>query len=369
MNGTAAFSVLQQAYDDRMALVHKQQRPVVGYVGNTVPVELIVAAGCVPVRIAPVQGDPTLSDRFIESMADTDVRLIFQLYCSGALDALDLLIMPRSTESQHKLYLSLREARRAGVTSHGPKLWLYDIPHTQRASSHAYGVTRTRALWQALADIGGTPCDSAALKQAIQASNKSRALLHKMHEQRWQQPVSGLQAHVATGALRFMLLDAGHAALQAWLDAGGPAPVPAGPRLLVRGVPQDHAELHRLVESLGARIVAEDDDWGSRAGTPPISEEIDPLQAVFEHYWRDVPCVRVLPNPDTWFKAAVAKPEVDGVLFYLPRPDDVYGWSYPGDRELVERHGLPSLLIRDDARQPDLLKPALRAFIASLPAR
>lgn len=369
MNGAEALNVLQQAYEDRLALVRKQQRPVVGYVGNTVPVELIVAAGCMPVRIAPVQGDPTLSDRFIESVSDTDVRLIFQLYCSGALDALDLLIVPRSTESQHKLYLSLREARRTQLTSHGPDLWLYDIPHTQRASSHAYGQTRTRALWQALADIGGTTCDSAALQQAIRASNKARALLRGMHEQRWLRPLSGWQAHVATGALRFMPPDAGRAALQAWIDAGGPAEVPGGRRLLVRGVPQDHGELHRLVESLGARIVAEDDDWGSRAGEPLISEAVDPLQAVFEHHWRDVPCVRVLPNPDAWFKAAVASPGLDGVLFYLPRPDDVYGWSYPGDRELVERHGLPSLLLRDDARQPELIKPALQAFIASLPAR
>ncbi|WP_457419366.1 2-hydroxyacyl-CoA dehydratase [Roseateles sp. P5_E7] len=369
MTGASPFSLLEQACEDRLALVRKQQRPVVGYVGNTVPVELIVAAGCMPVRIAPVQGDPTLSDRFIESVSDTDVRLIFQLYCSGALDALDLLIVPRSTESQHKLYLALREARRAGVTSHGPGLWLYDIPHTQRASSHAYGVTRTHALWQALADIGGTTCDSAALQQAIHAANRSRALLRRMHDQRWQQPVSGRQAHVATGALRFMPPDAGHAALQAWLDAGGPAPVSPGPRLLVRGVPQDHAELHRLVESLGARIVAEDDDWGSRAGDPLISEDAEPLEAVFEHHWRDVPCVRVHPNPDAWFKAAVASPGLDGALFYLPRPDDVYGWSYPGDRELAERHGLPSLLIRDDARKPELIKPALQAFIASLPAR
>lgn len=369
MSTAASFAVLQRAYEDRLALVHQQARPVVGYVGNTVPMELIAAAGCVPVRIAPVQGDTALADRFVDPVSDPDVRRIFELYASGELDALSLLIVPRSSEAQHKLYLSLREARRAGVTRRGPELWLYDIPHTQRPSSHAYGLARSRALWQALAALGGTSCDEVALRQAVTAGNRTRALLGRLHEQRWHVPVSGRESHVATGALRFMPRDAGHLSMQQWLEAGGPQAVPSGPRLLVRGVPQDHDRLHALVESLGARIVAEDDDWGARAGGPLIPPNLEPLRAVFEHYWRDVPCVRVHPSRDAWFKATVARPGLDGLLFYLPRPDDVHGWAYPADRELAERHGLPSLLIRDDARDTDALRPALQAFIASLAAR
>ena len=356
-----SFNKLELAYRDRLALVRRQARPVVGYVGNTVPVELIVAAGCMPVRIAPIDGDTALADPYVESISDPDVRRIFNLFCTGALDALDLLIVPRSTESQHKLYLSLREAVRTGVTTRGPRLWLYDILHTQRDSSHDYGRVRTQALRDALAEIGSA-CDDEALREAIRQSNAVRTRLGQLHEQRWTQPVSGRQAHVSTGALRFMSPEDGAAALQdLTLDK-----IAQGPRLLVRGVPLDHDGLHSLVEELGATLVAEDDDWGARAAEPLIDEALPPLQAVFEHCWRDVPCVRIHPADDSWFNAALRRPGLDGVLFYLPKPDDVHGWSYPADKALTAQLGLPSLLIRQDARDAAALRPALQTFIASL---
>ena len=87
--------------------------------------------------------------------------------------------------------------------------------------------------------------------------------------------------------------------------------------------------------------MAEDDDWGARAGEPLISTALPPLQAVFEHYWRDVPCVRIQPPDDRWFHAALQQPAVQGVIFHLPEPDDIYGWSYPPDAAVVTRAGLP----------------------------
>ncbi|MBI5256826.1 MAG: 2-hydroxyacyl-CoA dehydratase [Burkholderiales bacterium] len=370
---TPSFAPLQAAYTQRQAAAHAAKargRRVVGYMGNTVPVELILAAGCVPVRIAPAFGDPTAADDAIERFSDSDMRLAFAQYCAGEFDALDLLVIPRSTETQHKLYLALREAWRTGIVTRGPALHLYDILHTQRESSRAYGLARTGELWQRLCSITGAAADDTALREAIGLTNHTRTLLQHLQQQRRAGSVCGSQALVAIGATRFLPPQEANAALQQWLAAHDAAPC-SGPRLLVKGCPLDHECLHLLVEAAGACVLAEDDEWGSRAAAPLIATDRPPLEAIFERHWRDVPCVR--QHPDTaaraWFTQALADPLLDGVLFYLPPPDDIHGWDFPAQRAQVEAVGLPWLLIREDARTPVHLSAQLQAFIATRPAR
>ncbi len=370
--GGDAFARLQAAYAQRLDAARQARRQghkVVGYVGNTVPLELIVAAGCHPVRIAPLAGATPLADPYVESFSDPDMRLTFQGYCSGDYEVLDLLVIARSTESQHKLYLSLREARRTGIVSAGPELVLYDILHTQRASSQRYGLARTHELLQSLAALGARAVGESDLEQAIASTNHTRRLLQTLQERRQTRAISGREALIASAATRFLApLDA-QSTLQDWLDQDQHT-VCGGPRLLLKGCAVDHAELHAQVEAAGGCIVIEDDDWGSRAGEPLIATDRAPLQAIFEYHWRDVPCVRRHPDDGSaWFTRALASAAVDGVLFYLPPPDDIHGWTFPADRDRAERAGLPWLLIRQDAREPGDLPTQLAAFIEGLRQR
>ena len=355
---------------------------IVGCVGNTVPLEAVLAAGAFAVRIAPVDGPAAAADAHIESFTDLDARLIFAQYVSGQLDALDLLLIPRSTENQHKLYLALREAQRTGLKQGGPALWLCDILHTLRPSSRAYGLARTRELLLRLGELTGHAPDAADLARAISLTNETRVQLTRLQALRLAGQVSGQQAQIAAGATRFLAPEFAKDALCAWLDAGVFAPA-HGPRLLVKGVPLDHAALHALVDELGACIVQEDDDWGARAGTPMIDAAGDPIEAIFDHYHAQVPCPRIHPvdAEHDWFAEAIrsvgsaGSVRVDAVLFYLPRPDDIHGWRFPEQRARVEQARLPWLLIRDDARGAtahSALGQSLGGFIASLaspPAR
>lgn len=364
MTGAQAFAALAAAYDDRLALARGADRQVVGYVGNTVPVELIAASGARPLRIAPADGDTTAADAFVESFTDRDARLVFARFVEGAYDALSLLVLSRSSETWHKLYLALREAVRTGLKTDGPPLWLHDVPHTQRDSSRRYGLARTADLAQRLTALSGQPIDDARLRDAIAQGNALRRLLQHLQALRQQRRVAGVDAQLATGAPRFMDAAQARRLLEIWLaslPAQGPVPGATGARLAVHGVPLDHAELHRAVQAAGAGVVMEDDDWGSRAAAPLIDEGADPLTAVFEHYWRDVPCLRIHPAPagEPGFVTAHRQGLIDGVIFHLPRPDDVHGWHFPAWRRAAEAAGVPWLQLRDDARDA-ATRPALR---------
>jgi hypothetical protein len=365
---SAAFDVLLAAYrgrDDGWHAARTAGQKVVGVVGNTVPLEAITAAGALAWRVAPVAGSTAAADAEIEAFSDLDMRLIFARYVSGALDGLDLLVVPRSTETQHKLYLALREACRTGLKADGPPLHLFDILHTQRASSHAYGLARLQDLLARLGALTGQWPSAADLLRATVQANTTRALLANLQARRLEGQVSGWQAQVATGALQFMVPAVGQRALADWLSGPIVAPAP-GPRLLVSGAPLDHDRLHALVEALGAQIVAEDDDWGSRAATPLVGTALPPAQALFDHCWRDRPCPRIHPANGAWFTQAL-QAGVDGVLFNHPRPDDTCGWSFPAQRAQVQATGLPFLQLRDDARSHvEALRATLSPFIAGL---
>jgi benzoyl-CoA reductase/2-hydroxyglutaryl-CoA dehydratase subunit BcrC/BadD/HgdB len=122
-----------------------------------------------------------------------------------------------------------------------------------------------------------------------------------------------------------------------------------GPRILIKGSPQDSSEFCAAIESHGAVVVAEDDWWGSRAAGRDIETTMDPVRAIFEKYYFDAPSPRVFPDEisDAWFHSKAS--QVDGVIFYLPQEDDVLGWDYPRLRAFLNDRAIPHLMARSDS--------------------
>ncbi len=355
----SSMTPFNHAYADRLSLARNskaQGKKVVGFVGNTVPVELILAAGMVPCRLSPIDGDLSDSDAYVETFADSDVRRIFQLYITGKLDVFELLIIPRSSESHHKLYLMLREANRVGLGRNVPQLFLYEILHTQRETSRLYGIQRTVELWKKLLEINTHVIDEvSSINHAIRLKNQQRYELNQLHEMRWRKKVTGVDALKVSIAAQFMPVSESIHMLKELINSisfGHSSSL----NLLVRGVPNDQTVLHEQLAHFGVNVLAEDDDWGARSGLSEISEtSSNPIEKVFEHYWRDVPCGRKFPTDDTWFLQKIELPEVDGVVFYLPEPEDVYGWSYPADLRVCRNHKKVTILIRTSCESPQAM--------------
>jgi hypothetical protein len=337
---------------------HKAGVPVVGFTSNTVPWELIRAVGCFPVLIGPnldVLDKTSFADSLMEPVFDSRVRAIFSDLLSGAWSFLHLLIIPRTSEPEYKLYLYLREVVRQNLAEKLPPTHLYDLLHTRSRISRDYGVDRTNDLIERLKEFGQLTWRS--LSNAVKESNKARAALRRLQDLRRDRlpRISGCDAHVVTGALYFMdraeyakLVDA------VWRTAKSSKPL-RGPRLMLKGMPLHHARLHQIIEAHDAVVVAEDDWWGSRAvdrnialahGTHSL------VKAIYENYYLRAPSPRVFPAAaaDRWFHSALQS-GVEGVVFYLPPDDDVFGWDYPRQRDYLRERAIPSLLIREDANR------------------
>jgi len=320
--------------------------PVAGMTSNTVPWELLRAAGYFPLMLNPGSGPFPTADRFMEDgVFGARIRGIFDGIASGAWPFLKMLVIPRTSEHEHKLFLYLREIARQGLSKGQPDLYLYNMLHTRSAEAGQYGLERTQELRNYLKpeDLAG------AVEQSNQAYRAVRSFLalREGPEPR----LSGTEALALIGAVYFMdRLEYAHLADEAVVELSRLNPL-RGARILIKGSPLCHTGLHRLIESHGAVVVAEDDWWGSRAIAREIAVRGDLVRAIFETYYYRATSPRVFPHEtaDEWFLASSAN--VDGVLFYLPPVDDVLGWDYPRLQRMIDERGTPSLLVREDAAE------------------
>ncbi|MFN0121947.1 MAG: 2-hydroxyacyl-CoA dehydratase [Blastocatellia bacterium] len=345
---------------------HKAGIPVVGFTANTVPYELIRAAGCFPVLLRPAHNATPLADEFMEPVFETGVRCIFDRVLAGDWSFLSLLVIPRTAEPQHKLYLYLREVLRQRPDAPIPPLHLYDLLHTRSAHSDAYGLARTHELANRLSEITKQPVDHAALAQAIGESNAARAAIRALLRlrRRARPKLGGAEAMSVIGAWNFMeRTEFTELATQAVAELKR-RPTRAGMRLLIKGIPLGHAGLHRAIEAHNATVVAEDDWHGSRSAGRDIALGKDLPGCVFRKYHRDADSPRVFPadTPGQWFRREALR-GIDGVVFYLPPDDDVLGWDYPRQKQFLDEHHIPHLLVRDSVT--DEATPALHEQLAT----
>ena len=330
----------------------KEGIPVAGMTSNTVPWELLRAAGFFPLLLNPPHGPNRFAMRFMEEgVFGTRIRGIFDCVASGAWPFVQIVVIPRTSEQEHKLYLYLREAARQGFSGALPDLYLYNLLHARSREAEAYGLERTHDFKKHLEHQTGRAIEPEDLARAIDESNLAfHAIRSLLDLRQGAEPLlTGTEAQALVGAVYFMdraeyaqLADEAVAALSR-------RPPIAGARILIKGVPLHHAALHRAIEAHRAVVVAEDDWWCSRSLESEISAQGDLIRSIFERYYLDAPSPRVFPRDvaDAWFLAAASK--VDGVLFYLPPEDDVLGWDYPELRRTLDQRGIPSLLMREDA--------------------
>jgi benzoyl-CoA reductase/2-hydroxyglutaryl-CoA dehydratase subunit BcrC/BadD/HgdB len=324
--------------------------PLIGVTSNTVPWELLRAAGFEPVLLSPRRPRTPFADRYMEDVFSARIKAIFDFLISADSASLSAVVIPRTSEQEHKLYLYLREVLRQG-TEHAPEPILYNLLHARSAEAQAYGLERTHDLKRTLERLTGRCIEREALSAAIAEGNAARQAIRGLLQQR-EGPaprLSGSEALALIGAWYFM--DRSEYALLAQAvvrEIQTRTPL-KGPRILIKGSPQDSSEICDAIESHGAIVVAEDDWWGSRAAGQDVDTTAEPVQAIFEKYYFDAPSPRVFPVEiaDSWFQRKAL--EVDGVIFYLSPEDDVIGWDYPRLRAYLDERVIPHLMVRTES--------------------
>lgn len=324
--------------------------PVVGVTSNTAPWELLRAAGLQPFLLSPHRKPTPLADRYMEDVFSARIKAIFDFLISTDSACLSAVVIPRTSEQEHKLYLYLREVIRQGV-ERAPEAILYNLLHARSPEAAAYGLERTHALKFTLEQLTGRSVEPEALSAAIAEGNAARQAIRGLLQQR-EGPtprLPGSEGLALVGAWYFMDRAAYTALAREALHEIEMRPLLKGPRILIKGSPLDSPDFFVAIEAHGAIVVAEDDWWGSRAAGQDIDAKAEPIRSIFEKYYFDAPSPRVFPAAiaDAWFYRKAS--EVDGVIFYLPQEDDVIGWDYPRWRAYLDARAIPHMLVRTES--------------------
>jgi len=363
MTGDEGLVRLCAAYDDRLGEARRRKAAgsrLVAYFLNSIPVELIVAAGLDPIRLV---GDPArhapIADRYMEEYMDGEVRSIFGSILTGEFDFADLLVIPRSSEVYLQLYYFLREMPEWEPEAKTPATYLFDLLQSPHWLTARYDAGRMRAFAEHLAALSGRVITENALRDAIKLLNCLRGALQKAAQLwRGERPaLDGIDALKVIGAASILSPREALAAIEAML-ADPPGPLGnTGPRVMLKGSPQNDIHVTRLIVEAGGTVVAQDHVAGDPTFRALINEEGNPWEALATHYQRHIPGPRVHPQSeqDAHFLALVRQANVDGVIFFHDEWDDTLGWEYPDQRKLLDSENIPSLFMK---RQPYFDVPA-----------
>ncbi|MEQ9813738.1 MAG: 2-hydroxyacyl-CoA dehydratase family protein [Azospirillaceae bacterium] len=347
---------------------------VVGYLGGTVPVEAITAAGLFPMRL---RGQPGLAteaaDRYMEPVREGYLRSILARLLAGHFDFLDLVVVPRSSEGLLQFYYLVQHIRAERPDLDLPPLHLFDLLQTPFDYTARYVRARLVELVDCLSMLANRSVGEEELSRAIARHDTARQSFGAFTERRRGRGsgISGVDSLAVAASGQLSDVDTFNdllGQLRDWRPEG-----PSLPRLLVKGMSQENPAFYRAVEQAGARIVADDHDWGERLYDHPVgpdgNHDDDPLDALTAHCRHHTPGPRLLPQAadDARFLAMVEAAAVDGVIFCLEEHDDTLGWDYPAQRRMLAERGIAQLLVTgrsffDDDRPPE----AVSQFVAGL---
>ena len=347
---------------DPLHAARASQRPLVVYMSNNVPLELIHAAGCFPLQwpTAPLAATP-LADRYMEARFDPMVRNAFERLLRGELRDVQLLVLPRTNDSLQRLYYYVCELRRSfGETL--PEPFLYDLLHTPFDTSAAHNLASTRALLRRLEQLSGTSIDDARLAASIALYDRIRSKLARLNARRHAQPAA------LSGALAFELYTASQQlspeTLEPILDRllDSPPSAAGGKRVLLVGSAHDTPALYHGIANAGGQVVADFHWRGDLLWGPPIGGTT--LAALSEHYHRHSLSCRTYPVPIEPLLELARTSGAEAAIFFYYEEEEALTWDFGEQRDALRTLGIESLALERQPYPPGgALEPTIRSFL------
>ncbi|MBV0911945.1 hypothetical protein [Anianabacter salinae] len=312
----------------------------VGVFGEGVPLPLIAAMGGLALDIKA----PPLSDAadgphsavvaaVTEPFLDAFAARFLHRFAAGAFDSYATLIFARDDVAGLASYQYALELRRSGrLPATGPRLYLWNMLHSDSPPALAFNRTELARLSDHLAETLGSVPDPDKLSAAVAGETRRAKAVASL-------PSGGAEAFVARNAGRWMTSEDHTAAL-------GPVAQTDGPHIALVGSACDVPVMHDLCSGFG-QVCADLQDYGRPR---PIAENAaDLLQSLA----KDPLAVRAAP-PDRFTRALQSGTETaELVVASMDSNDDSFGWELPILKRATEARGARFLNLGFRPFRPD----------------
>lgn len=341
-----ALARLHRTYEDRFPVDRAEtgSRPVLGYVGQDVPVELFTAAGAWPVRLAGrPDHDTARGDAYLGRGLDQVARSILTRLLDGEYGRLDGLVVSRDCEASLRLFYALRELSRVDPQPGLPEVYLFDLLHLPYRSTTRYNQVRLAQLRERVAQWTGVELDDERIADAIADHDENRLLLREIRALRSASRLSGRDALAVYGAGTVLPVRRHNTLLRALLDEQAELSSQVGTRVFLTGSSHDSPEVYDELERRGMVVVGEDHDWGDllclrQVGAPTVT-------ALVERYQYNGPTAQRASIEDraatTTELAAACGAEL--AVAYFRENDDAPPWDFPAQRTALRERGIDAV--------------------------
>ncbi|MFA6449719.1 MAG: 2-hydroxyacyl-CoA dehydratase family protein [bacterium] len=321
-------------------------KPAAGWFCSYTPVEIIDAAGYTPVRISGARTSSGAADSIMHTNICPYIKACVEAAESGDLDFLDCVVFTNGCDAQRRLY-DIWKSRKPDMP-----IYLLTIPKKNTPVSVALLSGQIAALTTWFKKQTGKEIGDERIIDSIKTYKELRAIAAKLDEKRRdaKAPIAGSRfAGLMLGAQRMPAADAIRMLSDA-LEKGGEAAQP-GPAVIIAGNMLDDPDWIRMIESYGARVVADDLCAGRRFWEMPEPDEsAPPFAALAEAYLSKPPCPRMAVPDDSvaYMKRLVESVRPDGVIFYILKFCDTHLYNVPEMRRMMQDLDIRALFIEGD---------------------
>lgn len=360
---------------------------VVGYGCMMAPVELILAAGAIPIRIDSGFYTPSkIGDRVVPVEVCPVVRSMVGLTMGELypyLNQCDVLISPNTCDGKTKVFEIMSDAF---------PIWEMNVPRTKDTTqARTYWLGQIKEIKEKLEKLTGKTIDRKSMRAAIEDTLKATQASRRLQEIRKSAPsvISGRDAMLVTQMTFFddlkrwtekanLLCDELEQKIK---DSAAVAPKDT-PRILLTGSPMiwpDCWKIPNLIEESkpAGLIVADEMCSGDRVYFDPVGvdegSKDDLLKAIAERYILPCTCPCFTSeegNQDRIDKlqTLVKDYKIDGVIYHVIRGCHLYAMEYMRLKRFFDKQNIPIYYLdteysREDSGQ---MKTRIEAFIEML---
>jgi benzoyl-CoA reductase subunit C len=375
-NGLAMADKYYSQYGVRAKELKGSGKKIIGYLSALGPVEIMTAAGVVPFRLkGNVSEAITKGDAFMETIVCPFVRNVFDAAVKGRYNFLDGMVLPHQCDSID---------RTNEVWSYNLNLpyWHYlNLPHVTDNPSVEFTKELYRVFIGTLEKLTGQKITDEAIAKAVEAHNENRRLMRELYTLRKTNPplISGAEMMKVLVASMSLPVEESSALIQAVtkeVKQRVAKPNGKSARIMLIGDQIDDVAIIDAIEGTGAHMVMDDLSIGAKMYWGDVDVTPDPVQGIAERYLRKLKIpTTFVGSKDTYpeileeryghMKQFISEFNVNGVILFIYKYCDPYGFEVPAMKSYIESTGTPVLYLEDEYSTSTLArtKTRIEAFL------
>jgi bcr-type benzoyl-CoA reductase subunit C len=370
-NGLATADKYYSQYGLRAKELKGSGKKIIGYLSALGPVEIMTAAGVVPFRLkGNVSEAISKGDAFMETIVCPFVRNVFDAAVKGKFSFLDGMVLPHQCDSID---------RTNEVWSYNLNLpyWHYlNLPHVTDNPSVEFTKELYRVFIGTLEKLTGQKITDEAIAKAVEAHNENRRLMRDLYALRKMNPplISGAEVMKVLVAAMSLPVEESSALIQAVTKEVSKRDAKTdgkSARIMLIGDQIDDVAIIDAIESTGAHMVMDDLSIGAKMYWGDVDVTPDPVQGIAERYLRKLKIpTTFVGSKDTYpeileeryghMKQFISEFQVNGVILFIYKYCDPYGFEVPAMKSYIESTGTPVLYLEDEYSTSTLARTKTR---------